>query len=234
MKLKTILFLFFFSISHFYLSAQFGKGVYFLGGDLNVQTFSTESTFNLVFSGGFEPITSENKSTSVDISPNIGFFVSSNLAIGTGFNYIYTATEAIFSQSTVINIESSETNSSQYIISPFVRYYTPFHEKAGFAFDLSFQYGFGKEENKTANTTPVSIDINRLGMNVTPTFYYFFTSKFALEVNVGGLSYFQIKREADDPLASINRPLEENAFRLTFGSSFSVGVRLYLGNLSSD
>jgi outer membrane protein len=117
--------------------AQFNQGRMLVGGSLG---FS--STSNKANSGG--TITSDNKETILSVSPNFGYFVVDNVAVGGSLTYI---------SDTYKSTGGYSSTSSELLIGPFVRYYVA----PGF-----FGQGavaIGSESGPTANLTKWSLGV---------------------------------------------------------------------------
>lgn len=77
---KTILFIFFFFIFHFFSYAQIEKSFWMLGGEARFSSFHSSQE------GGYD----NPRGNGFAISPNIGYFINDNLAIGAKIDLLVT------------------------------------------------------------------------------------------------------------------------------------------------
>ncbi len=110
-------------------SAQLEKGKILIGGSAG--TYNSKSSYDDY---------ADSKSRGITIAPMIGYFVSDNLVIGTALRYAFHKNRFSYDS------KAEETN---YIISPFARYYLSI--SPSFKFFGDFSVGIGKIETKTYN-----------------------------------------------------------------------------------
>ncbi len=163
-------------------NAQTEKGKFLIGGQLNLtgtnsSNSSTNSTSNTL---GFQ------------ISPNAGYFVANNFAIGIRANF-----------GTIINnnnqpagfnsIYRNNNNSLNYGIGLFSRYYVKVVNNFSFFIDghLFYNHTFQKTESRDGNGYGYnySYHTNTAGVNIAPGFVYFVTPKLGIETTLGRLYY---------------------------------------------
>ncbi|WP_159430938.1 outer membrane beta-barrel protein [Flavobacterium segetis] len=166
MKKKHILILSFVLFVNL-MSAQIDKGNWMVGGSGNFTNYkSTFQSNNTEFT---------QTGSGISISPNLGYFVVDNFAVGTavGFNFS--------------NPSGANNNSHSYGISPFVRYYFRKAEKIINPF-LQTSYGFseGKSESGGSNKSR--------GYTIKGGSAIFFNSSVALELS---LNYNSSKYNSD-------------------------------------
>lgn len=225
-------------ISPLLLQAQIEKGRFFLSGNIEGQFNRSKSLFTTVVfvDNDLEQVALEAETTinRFNFSPQIGYIFSKHLAGGIQFSYLYALQKNDFSENVNIQLISSQQQQQQFVIGPFLRYYTPLTDKAGFLFDLSLGYGLGKETQEEDNTEVTSADITTFQASVNPTFYYFVTPSLALEASIGGLNYSDIDREVNEiqnnnSFQNLNSPNESTNFNVSFGSTFRIGLNYYFG-----
>ena len=154
--------------------AQTEKGNVLLGGNVGFSTSKTDGA--------------SKSDVSFSIVPRVGYFVSDNIAIGTGVGYNY-------------DKQVSNNNLNQaFEVSPFGRYYVNLSDQFKFFGQLSVPMAFGNNklvdaqgnvaDNKHATTT-------NIGVNLAPGFAFYPTKKIGIEFSVNGLGYnhFQVKNE---------------------------------------
>jgi hypothetical protein len=138
-------------------NAQITKGNWMVGGSGNFTNYKS------TFQSNNSEVT--NTGNGINISPNLGYFVIDNFALGTavGFNYS--------------NPSGANNNSHSYGISPFVRYYFRKSEKIINPF-LQTSYGFskGKSENGGSNKSS--------GYTIKGGSAFFLNSSVALELTI--------------------------------------------------
>jgi hypothetical protein len=142
-------------------NAQVTKGNWMVGGSGNFTSY--KSTFQ---SNNIEVI---NTGNGFNISPNLGYFVVDNFAVGTtvGFNFS--------------NPSGANNNSHGYGISPFVRYYFRNSEKIINPF-LQTSYGFGRSKSEIGDSNKTS------GYSIKAGSAIFFNSSVALELSLNYIS----------------------------------------------
>ncbi|PWS26344.1 hypothetical protein DHW03_16315 [Pedobacter yonginense] len=146
-------------------NAQTEKGKVIVGGNLTLWSAKTTSaqkadvTFNLV--------------------PSVGYFVSNDLALGTGVGYM--------SQKMV----SALTLKNGFEVSPFARHYVKLNDQFKFFAELGVPMVFGKQKTVAANGDVQAkvADLTMVGVKLAPGFAFFPNKKVAIEVSVDGIGY---------------------------------------------
>lgn len=155
----------------------------FAFGLANAQDTKVESTGNGGFANGDVFVsgavgisstkTGDNKSTSFEIAPKVGFFVSDNIAIGGKLGYTSDKAE---------NAIADTQDRSALTVGAFGRYYmTPASDFSVFG-QLAFDYS--TVDNKLADVQENEIGLG-LGLGVS----YFLSNNFAMEASWAGLGY---------------------------------------------
>ena len=179
------------------------------------------------------------KYTTGRISPQIGYFLADNLAIGLNLSYVAEKStdegEVIFNGNT-LKLTDTQTNSTM-AFGPFVRYYKPVGERAAFFGQAVVGFGTKKYESErerlnpqgTVETTSSDIKFSQLGAGISPGFTFFPTDNFGLEVMLGGLGWNRTQK----------KDLKDNEKKEDFTSSdfdfslglqgLSIGATWYLG-----
>ncbi len=185
--------------------AQTEKGKYILGGTAMYESLKSKAD---------NAIAAENFA----ILPNVGYFVSDNFAVGTGFGF--SSSKSSFASPTGLN-ESLE-------VSPFGRYYAGLSDQFKFFGQASVPMSFGTVKATDANGdagakfgTSTSI-----GIALSPGFAYFPTKKVGIEFAFNGISYKSTKiKDAND-----NENKGAGSENFSFGSSFfspRIGVQFH-------
>jgi len=146
-------------------NAQTEKGKFIVGGSVGFNSSKVEGA--------------AKANTSFNVVPSFGYFVSNNVAVGTGVGYTYNK-----------NISSFRL-SQAFVVAPTARYYVGLSDQFKFFGQLAVPMAFGNskfidangvEGNKLETTTSI-------GVNVAPGFAFFPTKKVSIEVSVNGLGY---------------------------------------------
>lgn len=186
------------------------------------------------------------KRTSGRISPQVGYFIADNLAIGLGINYEGTKTVSVDEDNdpgdgTLLSRATSTDKSTTMTFGPFVRYYKPVGERAAFFGQLGVGFGTRKDEDeykyedKLDNTTTTTSDdakYSHLNVGLMPGFTFFPTDNFGLEIMMGGLSW---DREKKKDLTSAEKEIGEDHYTnsgldLSLGlQGLTIGATWYLG-----
>ena len=175
------------------------KGHWGLSGSVG---FSSRKSENI-----FEGVLSENKSTSLSVSPNLFYSFADNWMAGIGLNYTYTNSD-------------SDVNATHGIgIAPNVQRYFPIAEKFAFSLNASIEYFRSKDPY---SETEYRIYKN-YSANIRPGFSYLLNKKVAIEMNTGLLSYAKVKGEWTD-----NRSSELDKFDFNLGfTNLQIGAIIF-------
>ncbi|MDX1905195.1 MAG: hypothetical protein SFU27_13660 [Thermonemataceae bacterium] len=154
-------------------------------------------------------------------SPNIGFFLNNNLAIGAGYEHSYQKTTYTY---TSPNSREIYTNYEQGF-SIFARHYWFFEPKFGLIATLQGNFLFGASFDETNTKTQTNTYRNR-NVSLMPGIVFFLTRRLGVELNVNLLnySYYVQKSNAND------KDIKEG-FSLIGNSSLplgQIGFRYYL------
>jgi len=216
------------SVFHFAASAQYTQGKIYIDGSVNYNNDNTTITTQAV--GAATKSTSNN----LIISPNIGYFVSDNFAIGVGLEYKSlsssntTLTNSNYSNSVLTSQIFDEYSNKWNELAPtlFAKYIIPVSDKLSFSLKAKFSHGLVTDDVTINSTT---IDYNAQGgisnqttskvvsekpskqtnrFNLSPEFQYLITEKVGVQVNFTGLSYNSV-------------PVINNAYQTSDGSNFS-------------
>src|SRR5690606_973837 len=144
------------------------KGKFIVGGNVSYSTTKSDA---------------DNAKASHDFSivPNVGYFVSDNIAVGTGIGYLSSKA------STANPIGKQEA----FVVSPFGRYYTPVAEKFKFFGQLSVPMAFGstKAIDGDLKVGDKSSDYTSIGVALSPGFAFYPSSKIGIEFAFNGITY---------------------------------------------
>ncbi|MBY0427345.1 MAG: outer membrane beta-barrel protein [Cytophagales bacterium] len=215
-------------------SAQIEKGTWMIGGDVSVSSRSS-STKDTSSSSSY-------KSTSVNLLPFVGFFLTKNLLVGgsLGYNYSSYNTESSYSyRNQGVNYYSNNLQKYQSQNLQFggiVAYYIPIHEKIYFStylnlsyiqplysFQQNMQTQFNGSSYSYGNSDNNKVTEGSISGTLQPGFTFFITQKLALEVNLGILSY------SNGFSSDSRRSGTSSNSSFNFGiNSISLGIRYFI------
>ncbi|WP_284651313.1 outer membrane beta-barrel protein [Flavobacterium terrisoli] len=143
----------------------------------------------------------EDKSTSFEIEPKVGFFVTPNIALGAKLGYESYKAEDAFGDTDDENTLS---------IGVFGRYYaTPSNQ-----FSIFGQLGF---DYMSTNDKMSEVKTNGFGLAFKPGISYFVSDAFAIEATFGELSYTSVKDDTDGAEAKNTFSLGLDLRSINFG-----------------
>lgn len=127
------------------------------------------------------------KLNSFEIAPSIGYFVTSNIAVGGRLGFESQKEEA-----------GIETKTNTFSIGAFGRYYMTPASKFSFFGELAANYSSSKvEEEGIAPLPDTESKENGFGIQVAPGISYFLNSNLAIEATFGILGYNTVDPDAD-------------------------------------
>lgn len=181
----------------FSTQAQTQKGQFIVGGNVAFDTNKSDAD-------------GAKSNTSFRIVPSVGYFVSDNIAVGTGVGYSYDKTVNRF-------------ENQAFVVSPFGRYYANLSESFKFFGQLSVPMEFGTvkavdAEGKVGDKLGSSTNI---GVALSPGFAFFPTKRIGIEFGVNGLSYnnYRVENANGDKIKGAG------------SDSFSLGANFFKPNL---
>ena len=185
------------AIFQFSVNAQISKGSFYIDGNINYNNDNIKNDANA----------NVNKTTKFIFSPNFGYFITKNFAIGVGLDYqnlidinSYNISSSIDNQVTI----TSTSKQSEFSPVFFAKYVIPISDKLSFSLNARYSHGFmtneinlnGNIHTSTSDTLLVSPTIkpssqtNRI--SISPEFQYLITSKIGLKINFTGFSFNSI------------------------------------------
>lgn len=168
----------------------------------------------------------------VSITPQAGYFIKKNLAIGTAIGYQMQRLQV--NHGDVSNSYTNKTTS--FVVAPFARYYTNITEQFRFFGQLSVPMSFGNSKTGDGEGNHyVKQSTNRsIGAKLSPGFAFFpGGSKVSFEFSVEGLNYNHGSNTYDESLNLNNYNMSNKSTNNQFviGGNFfspSIGVYFYL------
>ncbi|KIO74864.1 hypothetical protein TH53_24030 [Pedobacter lusitanus] len=193
----------------FTTQAQTEKGKFMLGG--NVEFDSNK------------PNGASKSNTIFNIVPSVGYFVTDNLAIGTGVGF-ESSKNHVDALGTVAGFT---TKKQAFVVAPFARYYKGITEQFKFFGQLSVPMAFGntKVGDNDGNNYAKTSKYNNIGVALSPGFAFFPSKKFGIEFSVKGISY------NDNTLKNNNGDKIGGNKDFNIGANFfapKLGVQFYL------
>ncbi|HMJ68351.1 MAG TPA: outer membrane beta-barrel protein [Cyclobacteriaceae bacterium] len=179
--------------------AQFNQGRYLVGGSLGFSATTTKAKSD-------NATNTLSHHTDLFVSPDIGYFVIDNLAVGAGLGLSVGSTKGDGN-------DNSKTTSTTFTLSPFVRYYLD----PGVFFQG--QVGFGSESEKrkaTGSNTTVTTKYGVFNWSLAAGYAYFLNDFVAIEPMVGFRS--NSLKDSDADVKYLNG-----------GIFINVGFQIYLG-----
>lgn len=175
--------------------SQFQKGRMLAGGSLFFSNSTSKSKFG-------NTTTTDVKFNSFGLTPDFGYFVIDNLAVGAGIELYLTG----------VKFESSgdKSNSSGIGFTPFVRYYLD----PGIFFQGAIGFGSNKVKD-IDNTGTTTSTVNTSQWSLGAGYAYFLNDKVAIEPFLG--------------YRSNSQKYDNDSKQLQNGLFLNVGFQIYLG-----
>lgn len=209
--LSRISFFFFLVLFGYNLNGQFMEsGDFLMGSTIGFSsTSSTISQSSSVGSGEKTP-----RSLQINLSPNIGYFLSNDFALGIGMDYTYSYQR---------DADNNRRTDSDFLFGPFVRYYIPVKERMAFFGVVNFGFGNSSNENLlVAGNQSVSSNIFAVGLG--PGFTILSSNAIGIEAI---LKYNFARSQFDTELAGVKTSTTTNTNQF----DISLGMQLYFGGL---
>lgn len=190
--MKRIILSFILATAAFGVEAQISQGNFLLGGSVGF----TSQTSKYISNGVTTP---QGTTTTFTVIPQIGYLITDQLATGFGLN--------ITSISYKASGSSTSLGSSQFLFSPFVRYYSPPKIYAQGGFDIG-----SASASSTGNGSSTTNSLS--GWNFLLGYPAFLNESVALEPQIG-ISSLTNKTDAS------NKSMDTNFF-------IRIGIQIYI------
>lgn len=156
----------------------------------------------------------DNKSTSFEFSPTVGYQFNKNMTIGLQATILNTKEDV----STIVGngIVLSEEKKNTLKVGAFYRYAKPLSELFLVYADLSVGYQTANSEY-VVNNIILEQKANGFYAGVTPALFINMKNSFGLNFSIGGLNYGSLKTDTTPSVKSSN-------FDFNFGKTVSIGV----------
>jgi len=213
MKKKLIIFFFLpFGFIPLISHGQISSGTTLLGGSLG---FTTNSNKN-------DGASNQNyRYNSFTISPQVGYFIATNLVVGTGLS---------------LNTGYQKYNSKKqfeqkgYSVGPFLRYYKFLGERTALFGNAAFN--LNQIEVKTLNSVgELTTNQKQDGLSVllTPGLTYFASPKVGLEISLGYIGYSTNSSESNLNSSYPNKTKNSGFIKYYGLANSALGVNFYFG-----
>lgn len=183
-------------------NAQIAKGTTYLSGEVNYSSTQDNNT--------------DNKREDFTITPTVGYFVSTNFAVGLGLGYTNGSTTNNFAGT------ENKLTTEAFVIKPFARKYWTIADKLYIFGQLEVPMEFGKDKNKVSSAVVNGETENKftsIGVNVKPGLDYFLSKNWSIEATIGEFGYNNKKyKDADNSTDNFNFGL--NLSSVTFGVKY--------------
>ena len=143
----------------------------------------------------------EGNTQSYSIVPQVGNFVSEDVALGLGIGYIGSKNES------ELNNVTSTQKENLFLVKPFARKYWGVAKNLFVFGELSVPLGFGKNTSETSlgnTTTTAEAKYTNIGVQVAPGLDYYLSDNWSLEATFGLLGWNSTKPENGDAANSFN------------------------------
>lgn len=197
MKKTAILFMLLFSVAT--VKAQIAQGKIQLGGTIGISHQKT----------------GDNERSYFNVLPRAGLFVSENTSVGiiTGFSSL---TQNAFS---IADARIVEIQTNQFVAGLYSRFHKSLAEN--FYIYLEPFAAFSTGKSKTDGTE--SSTSNSVTFQLNPGLAYFLSDRFAIEMNIGRLTYSNTNRDAQGVEETTNAfDLNLSLTGMTFGVSYFI------------
>ncbi len=211
-KLFLIVFAFLF-MSTISFSQVLSKGNFILGSTVGFSTASSNanSTTNGVETEGDGP-----SSLQISFSPNMGYFLMDQFALGIGMDYTFSRVE---------EANRDRTDDSDFLFGPFARYYFPVDD--GMAFFFLVNFGFGNSsDQQMLPTGRQRVNSNIFAIGAGPGFTIYSSRAIGIE---SILKYNFARSEFETEANGV----KTTTVRRTNQFDVSLGLQFYFGGLKS-
>ncbi|KIA90765.1 outer membrane beta-barrel protein [Kaistella jeonii] len=151
------------------------------------------------------------KNDSFTIAPSVGYFVTSNVAVGARLEYMNaTATTKVLDK-------EFKNKSDVFTAGLFGRYYWMPASRFSIFSELNVNYATAKTTVDNGIGGTIDSKANGFGFGIAPGVNYFLSKNFALEASVGILNYSSVKPDADGAESTENFNIGLNLRDISLG-----------------
>ncbi|MCX2451968.1 outer membrane beta-barrel protein [Pedobacter sp. PLR] len=193
--------------------AQTEKGKIIVGGNVAFDTHKSDAA-------------GAKSNSSFQIVPSVGYFVSDNIAVGTGIGYGYSKTNGVAGPDNT-TLRNGVKNTA-FVVNPFGRYYANLSESFKFFGQLSVPMAFGKDKAVDADghTGAKTGSTTEIGVALSPGFAFYPTKKIGIEFALNGLNYNTLRKEDANGDKMKGAGYDEFSFGANFFSP-KIGVQFH-------
>ena len=163
-------------------NSQTEKGKMILGGLFSISGYSNSSYETTTLSSTY-------KYFNFQVSPNFGYFIKDNLAIGTNLNFQITNTYYDYPNMILGNNYQSRINSMNYGIGVFARYYKKITGSFSFFINGELNYSYQIQKIEYITGPGKETDLSNLSFSLSPGVVYFISPKFGMQATFGNLTF---------------------------------------------
>jgi hypothetical protein len=194
------------------LSGQFIQSGDFLFGS----TIGFSATSSKISQLGGTSGDKNPRSTQINLSPDIGYFLMDDFALGIGMDYTYSFQR---------DADNNRRKDSDFLFGPFMRYYMPVQEDMAFFGVVTFGFGNSSNENLLLGGNE-SVSSNIFAVGVGPGFTILSNNAVGLEAI---MKYNFARSQFDTELNGIKTSTTTHTNQF----DISLGLQLYFGGLVS-
>ncbi|HEX8270285.1 MAG TPA: outer membrane beta-barrel protein [Flavobacterium sp.] len=156
--------------------------------------------------------TGDYKTSTFEIMPQVGIFVTDNIVVGAVIGYSSTTQPVSAFDPNLVDVDQK---TSALAVGAFGRYYATPASDFSFFGELSFVYVTATSEIDQAGSE--EFKANGFGLGLRPAVSYFISNNFALEASIGALEYNTTKPDFEGAESTDNFDLNFNLTDIRFG-----------------
>ncbi len=149
----------------------------------------------------------DNKSSSFDFSPTVGYQFNDNMTVGLQASVLNETYEYV----------GGENKNNGLKIGAFYRYSKPLSELFSVFADVSAGYQTVKSETTLTGMPTTSVKSNGFYAGITPALFINMKNSFGLNFSIGGLQYGSLKSDTTPEVKS-------SGFDFNFGKTVNIGI----------
>lgn len=149
----------------------------------------------------------DNKSSSFDFSPTVGYQFNDNMTVGLQASVLNETYEYV----------GGENKDNGLKIGAFYRYAKPLSELFSVFADVSAGYQTVKTETTLTGLPTTSVKSNGVYAGITPALFINMKNSFGLNFSIGGLQYSSLKSDTTPSVKS-------SSFDFNFGKTVNIGI----------
>lgn len=198
-------------------NAQIAKGSLLLTGNASYSGYSSSQVES--------DNTWSNKTSSLSVTPGLGYFAANNFVVGAGIGY-YSQTSSYDNKWITGNNEDKDNTLDNGLqLSPYAAYYCRITDKVYISITAAFAYKWSlKYDDKSENTSGTSytetdvnnVDNHTINVSLVPAFVFFLNNRLTLQASIGRLYYNEAYMKNND--------LPSNNYNSTYTSGLNLDM----------